>query len=75
MGLSGVEYSFTGGSRGWKGDVPVVRFSSDKLETRGWRPRFSSADALTDSIDSNIEESAAEASVQSLTSHPKHASS
>jgi UDP-glucose 4-epimerase len=34
LGLEGVEYSFTGGSRGWKGDVPVVRFDSRKIRRR-----------------------------------------
>ena len=28
LGLRGVEYTFTGSDRGWKGDVPVVRFDS-----------------------------------------------
>lgn len=58
MGLGAVEYEYTGGARGWKGDVPIVRFSSDKLQARGWTPRFSSLDALADSIDANIRESA-----------------
>lgn len=31
MGLSSVTYAFTGGRRGWKGDVPVVRFDTSKL--------------------------------------------
>jgi UDP-glucose 4-epimerase len=56
MGLSDVEYDYTGGTRGWKGDVPVVRFNSDKLAALGWRCRHSSKEALTDSIDSNIRE-------------------
>jgi UDP-glucose 4-epimerase len=56
MGLSGVEYEYTGGTRGWKGDVPVVRFNSDKLVARGWECRHSSREALMDSIDSNIRE-------------------
>ncbi|MCW3069891.1 MAG: dependent epimerase/dehydratase family protein [Solirubrobacterales bacterium] len=56
MGLSGVEYEYAGGARGWKGDVPVVRFNSDKLMARGWECRLSSREALTDSIDSNIRE-------------------
>jgi UDP-glucose 4-epimerase len=56
MGLSDVTYEYTGGTRGWKGDVPVVRFNSDKLAARGWECRHSSREALMDSIDSNIRE-------------------
>jgi UDP-glucose 4-epimerase len=56
MGLSGVRYEYTGGSRGWKGDVPVVRFRSEKLAALGWRCRHSSTEALLDSIDANVAE-------------------
>jgi UDP-glucose 4-epimerase len=56
LGLHDVEYTYTGGPRGWKGDVPVVRFDSHKLAARGWRCRHSSWEALMDSIDSNIRE-------------------
>jgi UDP-glucose 4-epimerase len=58
MGLEEVEYRYTGGDRGWKGDVPIVRFRSDKLHARGWRCARGSRDALADSIDSNIREAA-----------------
>jgi UDP-glucose 4-epimerase len=56
MGLEGVEYQYTGGDRGWKGDVPIVRFRSDKLIARGWHCVRGSREALADSIDSNIRE-------------------
>jgi UDP-glucose 4-epimerase len=56
MGLTGVRYEYTGGARGWKGDVPVVRFRSDKLAALGWRCARSSTEALLDSIDANIAE-------------------
>jgi UDP-glucose 4-epimerase len=54
MGLHDVKYHYAGGSRGWKGDVPVVRFRSDKLVARGWRCERGSREALIDSIESNI---------------------
>jgi UDP-glucose 4-epimerase len=60
MGLSDVSFAYSGGSRGWQGDVPVVRFRSEKLEARGWKPAYSSRRALTESIDANIEEASAE---------------
>jgi len=31
---------------GWKGDVPVVRFDSAKIQASGWRPTLSSSEAL-----------------------------
>jgi UDP-glucose 4-epimerase len=60
MGLEGVVYEYAGGARGWKGDVPVVRFRSDKLAARGWTPSYTSAEALGESIDANILEASAE---------------
>jgi UDP-glucose 4-epimerase len=56
LGLENVEYSFTGGSRGWKGDVPVVRLDTRKIRARGWSNRYSAREALADSIESNIAE-------------------
>jgi UDP-glucose 4-epimerase len=56
MGLSNVPYEYTGGKRGWKGDVPVVRFRSERLEARGWECRRTSREALIASIDANIAE-------------------
>ena len=45
-----VRYDFTGGDRGWKGDVPVVRFDCSKIKALGWTNRRSSAEALTDAM-------------------------
>ena len=56
LGLSGVGYDFTGGDRGWKGDVPVVRFDCSRIRERGWRNRLTSTEALADSIAANIAE-------------------
>jgi UDP-glucose 4-epimerase len=65
MGLDGVRYEYTGGPRGWKGDVPVIRFRSDKLASLGWRCRHSSIEALCASIDANIVEAQQEIAPQS----------
>jgi UDP-glucose 4-epimerase len=46
-----VRYEFTGGDRGWKGDVPIVRFDCSKIKALGWRNRRSSAEALTDAME------------------------
>lgn len=45
-----VRYDFTGGDRGWKGDVPVVRFDCSKIKTLGWINHRSSAEALSDAM-------------------------
>lgn len=57
--LDGVELAYTGGDRGWKGDVPVVRFSSDKIRARGWDNGHSTPEALTASILANLDEAKA----------------
>jgi UDP-glucose 4-epimerase len=49
MGLEGVDVEFGQTPGGWKGDVPIVRFSSAKLRARGWRSRRTSREALADS--------------------------
>lgn len=48
---NGVRFDFTGGDRGWKGDVPIVRFDSSKIRALGWRNRRSSAEALSDAME------------------------
>jgi UDP-glucose 4-epimerase len=45
-----VHYEYTGGDRGWKGDVPVVRLNIDKARTLGWRPTRTSAGALREAM-------------------------
>jgi UDP-glucose 4-epimerase len=60
MGIPDVQFEYTGGARGWKGDVPVVRFRSEKLASLGWRCVYSSIEALVDSIDANIREAGLE---------------
>lgn len=45
-----VAFEFTGGDRGWKGDVPVVRLNTDRIRRLGWRNRLSSVEALRSSM-------------------------
>jgi len=40
------EYEYTGGERGWTGDVPRMRLSIEKLAGLGWTPSQSSDDAV-----------------------------
>lgn len=39
-------YEYTGGERGWKGDVPRMRLSVEKLRGLGWEPRLESTAAV-----------------------------
>jgi UDP-glucose 4-epimerase len=45
-----VAYEFTGGDRGWKGDVPVVRLNSDRIRSLGWANRLTAVEALRSSL-------------------------
>jgi UDP-glucose 4-epimerase len=54
-----VRYEYTGGERGWRGDVPVVRLKTDRIRRLGWRNRRSSREALQDSMQALVEEARA----------------
>ncbi len=44
MGLGDVKFDYTGGDRGWVGDVPRFRYDTSKLSALGWKaPRDSDA--------------------------------
>ena len=45
-----VQYEFTGGDRGWKGDVPIVQFDVSKIRSVGWCPTRTSVEAMRDSM-------------------------
>ena len=50
------EFKYSGGNRGWKGDVPVLRLSTKKIRDIGWENRFSTIEALQDSISAMYKE-------------------
>jgi len=45
-----VRYEHTGGDRGWKGDVPIVRFDCAKIQSLGWKCRRTAAEAVRDAM-------------------------
>lgn len=49
-----VTFTFSGGDRGWKGDVPIVRLSTEKARLRGWQCSHSCEEALRISMRSMI---------------------
>lgn len=51
-----VNYQYTGGDRGWKGDVPIVRMSAEKIKKLGWQCERNSAQAIHDSISAMVQE-------------------
>jgi len=50
MGLNNVQFNYTGGSRGWKGDVPRFQLDAKKINTLGWKARYTSDDAVRKAI-------------------------
>ncbi len=49
MGLNAV-IKYTGGNRGWVGDVPTFSYSLDKIHALGWNPKVTSNEAVRKSI-------------------------
>ncbi len=50
MKLSGVRFRYTGGDRGWPGDVPQVRFNVERMNTLGWKAKHTSDEAVRKAI-------------------------
>jgi len=50
MGLDNVTFNYTGGKRGWKGDVPHFQFDISKIGNLGWGPSLSSDEAVRKAI-------------------------
>lgn len=46
MGLSNVRLRYTGGARGWPGDVPQVIYDVSKARALGWKAKYTSAEAV-----------------------------
>jgi UDP-glucose 4-epimerase len=49
MSVPGIRYKFTGGvdgGRGWRGDVKIMQLSIEKLLRTGWKPSYSSRQAV-----------------------------
>jgi len=44
------DFNYTGGCRGWRGDVPVVRLDSSRIRSLGWFPKWNSREAVRHSL-------------------------
>ncbi len=51
-----IEVKYSGGPRGWKGDVPQVRLDTRKMTGLGWRPKLSSREAVRRTIAETVEQ-------------------
>lgn len=56
MNLSNVKYEYTGGNIGWKGDVPKFQYDLTKISKTGWKPKYSSDEAIRDAAKRIIKE-------------------
>lgn len=56
LGHSKIDYQFTGGKRGWKGDVPNLRCDISKMRSLGWKPQQNSAEAIAAATRSILDE-------------------
>ena len=45
------EFKFTGGKRGWRGDVPKMLLNIDKIKKLGWKPQINSKDSVISTVD------------------------
>jgi UDP-glucose 4-epimerase len=50
MGLTGVRYRYSGGERGWVGDVPKMQLSVEKIKRLGWKPGINSEKSVESAV-------------------------
>jgi len=49
------KFKFTGGKRGWKGDVPIMLLDASKLNALGWKQRYNSEEAVRKAVGDLVE--------------------
>ena len=52
-----VKFDYSGGDRGWKGDVPVVRLSSRKIRSLGWKQTMNCVESMRYAMNAMYNES------------------
>jgi UDP-glucose 4-epimerase len=50
LGLKDVSFNYTGGDRGWKGDVPRFSYDISKVLSTGWMPKYTSNEAIRQTV-------------------------
>jgi UDP-glucose 4-epimerase len=48
------EFKFTGGDRGWRGDVPLMLLDITRIKNLGFVPKYSSREAVEKTVKSLI---------------------
>ncbi|HLI55362.1 MAG TPA: NAD-dependent epimerase/dehydratase family protein [Acidimicrobiales bacterium] len=56
VGAQDTKIVYSGGARGWKGDVPVVRLNTQRIRKLGWRNRLSSYEAMRAALESMLDQ-------------------
>ena len=56
MGVKNVRFKYTGGDRGWPGDVPQVRFNCERINKLGWKARHTSDEAVRLAVKALVKE-------------------
>ena len=54
---SSIVFRYTGGDRGWKGDVPVINLQTARIKGLGWQCKNSSKEAMLKALNSLLNES------------------
>lgn len=55
-GSPDTNYLYTGGDRGWKGDVPKIKLDSSKIRALGWKNQYTTEDAIRISMEAMFHE-------------------
>jgi len=56
MHLSGTKFRFTGGERGWVGDVPRMQLSVEKIKALRWKPQMGSRESVRIAVQAMLAE-------------------
>ena len=54
--MHNIHLDYSGGDRGWKGDVPKILFDTNKIRSLGWKNQHSSLEAIRLSLESLLDE-------------------
>ena len=49
-----VEFCYSGGDRGWKGDVPLLKIRNEKIKDLGWSLKNTSREAMSRALKSMV---------------------
>jgi UDP-glucose 4-epimerase len=56
MNLPDVKFRFTGGERGWIGDVPKMQLAVDRIKALRWKPQVGSRESVRIAVRAMLEE-------------------